>query len=858
MLALPRGNKGSISMRQFTTITIKTISVFATGILLLAMAAQAAPPAKQLTLNVQGSGTVTLDPPGGSYSRGTVVVMTATADAAWNFDHWEGGSVQGSTANPQSITMNKSQNITAVFAQPPGNNTVRSTDVVIRVVDAGGQPVPNVDVQVDMTEIDFGFGTAVSASALANPEYANWLKSNYNWAVPENASKWPQNEPVQGQVSYANPDAIYNFAAANGIRMRGHTVFWAVQSLNQQWLQDLPYPAGLQAAVDARMDSVIPHFADKYEHWDINNEMLHGSFFADRLGASIRPYMFNRVKALDPDVQVFVNDYNIIAGGSELNAYVTQINELLAAGTQIDGIGVQGHFSGNDSMAQITQRLDTLAAFGLPIWVTEYDYADSDPVARADYLEDFYRTAFAHPAVQGILMWGYWANAHWRGADAALLDADFTVNAAGQRYQALRAEWWTNTAGTSNGAGEVAYNGYYGDYVLTVSDGVNPPETFDISMPTGTDTPTYVLTLGTGTPSDVFPPNPNPATWAAVPTAVSDDAIAMTATTATDDNAVEYYFSNLDDSGHDSGWQDSPEYVDAGLAAASNYSYTVVARDKSIAQNTTAASAQASATTDPDDGNLVINGGFEYGTAANWISLNGGALEAQTGTVRSGNYAGRISARSQPYDGLLQDLTSVGVNGSTWQCSGWVQIENAASAPVGMTVRVNDGNGDSYFGLQWSTATNTGWTQLSGTLTLSYVGTLNALQLYFEGPDPGISYFLDDVVCTSDAPPAQEMYVADIAMSYKSKGPNNNAVAVVQVFNESGAPLAGASVAGTWSGAVNGSATATTSSDGRVTFNSPKSRNSGAFTFSVDSVTFTGYNYNAALNAETSDTVIVP
>jgi hypothetical protein len=357
--------------------------------------------------------------------------------------------------------------------------------------------------------------------------------------------------------------------------------------------------------VDARLNDAVTHFAGKYQHWDVNNEMLHGSFFQDRLGRGIRPYLFNQVKAIDPTVQTFVNDYNIISGAYSLNDYITQIQGLLAAGAQIDGIGVQGHFSGGDTMAEITQRLDALAVFGLPIWVTEYDYADADPLARADYLEDFYRTAFGHPSVQGILMWGFWANAHWRGADAALLDADFTVNAAGQRYQALRAEWWTSSAGVSDGAGEVPFTGYYGDYTITLSDGVAVPETHDIAMPKGTAAPVFVLELGTGTPADVMPPQPDPPTWAQPPSGITRDVIRMAAMPATDENPVEYYFRNLGDAAHDSGWQSSPEYADAGLAADTTYAYEFTVRDTSIAQNTTGASAQISGTTLSDDGNVL-------------------------------------------------------------------------------------------------------------------------------------------------------------------------------------------------------------------------------------------------------------
>jgi hypothetical protein len=73
--------------------------------------------------------------------------------------------------------------------------------------------------------------------------------------------------------------------------------------------------------------------------------------------------------------------------------------------------------------------------------------------------------------------------------------------------------------------------------------------------------------------------------------------IRMFATLATDPSGVEYYFTCIEDPAHDSGWQDGTFYTDTGLTPETQYTYTVKARDKSIAQNETAASAEASATT---------------------------------------------------------------------------------------------------------------------------------------------------------------------------------------------------------------------------------------------------------------------
>ncbi|MCX5632679.1 MAG: hypothetical protein NTW93_03255 [Phycisphaerae bacterium] len=87
------------------------------------------------------------------------------------------------------------------------------------------------------------------------------------------------------------------------------------------------------------------------------------------------------------------------------------------------------------------------------------------------------------------------------------------------------------------------------------------------------------------TAADTSPPLPNPITWAITPHQVSSNAISMTATTATDDSGVEYYFTNIADSEHDSGWQASSTYIDTGLSLGT-YSYQVRARDTSLAHNT--------------------------------------------------------------------------------------------------------------------------------------------------------------------------------------------------------------------------------------------------------------------------------
>ena len=68
--------------------------------------------------------------------------------------------------------------------------------------------------------------------------------------------------------------------------------------------------------------------------------------------------------------------------------YVDQIGDFLRAGTPVDAVGAQCHFDKRPQGPIILRRLNRLASAGLPIWVTELDYADSDDSKLADGLED--------------------------------------------------------------------------------------------------------------------------------------------------------------------------------------------------------------------------------------------------------------------------------------------------------------------------------------------------------------------------------------------------------------------------------------------------------------------------------------
>lgn len=98
--------------------------------------------------------------------------------------------------------------------------------------------------------------------------------------------------------------------------------------------------------------------------------------------------------------------------------------------------------------------------------------------------------------------------------------------------------------------------------------------------------------------NDSTPPNPDPMSWALLPTATSRSSISMTATDAVDYSGfVEYQFicSNGGLNCISSAWQTDITYIATGLNSDTAYSYQVKARDNSA--NETGLSDIATATT---------------------------------------------------------------------------------------------------------------------------------------------------------------------------------------------------------------------------------------------------------------------
>ena len=115
-----------------------------------------------LNVSIAGSGSVDLDPPGGTYPSNTIVNITATADPGWSFSHWSGDL--GGSNNPETITMTSNKSVTATFTQDQYTYTL-----TINII-GNGIVTKNPDQNT------YPSGTVVTLTANADPgwTFSHW------------------------------------------------------------------------------------------------------------------------------------------------------------------------------------------------------------------------------------------------------------------------------------------------------------------------------------------------------------------------------------------------------------------------------------------------------------------------------------------------------------------------------------------------------------------------------------------------------------------------------------------------------------------------------------------------------------
>jgi endo-1,4-beta-xylanase len=358
---------------------------------------------------------------------------------------------------------------------------VRKGPLTVIVTDTAGKLVPEADVKVTLTEHAFGFGTCVPGARLlssteTDERFKSTLTELFNTATLENDLKWV---PLAGEwgKSFTTERAVaaIDWLNAKGIDVRGHVLVWPGWHNLPKSLRTIEKDAAkLRSEVEKHIAVVAGATKGKVVHWDVVNEPYDNHDLLDILGPDVMTDWFKAAHAADPHAKLFINDYAILSGGGgttpHRDHYEKTIRMLIDKGAPLDGIGMQGHFGSSlTSPLDLKQLLDRFAQFKKPIWVTEYDVNLEDEALAGAYTRDFYTTLFSHPAVAGIVMWGFWDGSHWKN-NAPLYRRDWSLKPAGEAFrELLKKQWHTEQTLRTNGQGNVTVQGFLGDYEIVVT-----------------------------------------------------------------------------------------------------------------------------------------------------------------------------------------------------------------------------------------------------------------------------------------------------------------------------------------------------------------------------------------------------
>ena len=281
---------------------------------------------------------------------------------------------------------------------------------------AGGASCPNpTTLKAAGTCTGRRVGVALAADHLDEPEYRE-RALHFNYVTPENEMKWDVTEPSRNTFTFTQGDAIVDFALANGMAVKGHTLLWHNQL--PTWLTNLTSASEVRTAMVNHIRGVMTHYRGKVVAWDVVNEafddngVLRTSVFQRTIGSSYIEEAFRAARDADPTVKLYYNDYDIESAYPKADAVYQMVAGLKSRGVPIDGVGMQMHTRNTDEDPPIPEfiaNVERLLALGLEVVISEMDVrlcAGGTNAQQARRYHDIVAACVARPGCGDVTIWG--------------------------------------------------------------------------------------------------------------------------------------------------------------------------------------------------------------------------------------------------------------------------------------------------------------------------------------------------------------------------------------------------------------------------------------------------------------------
>lgn len=375
---------------------------------------------------------------------------------------------------------------------------IRKGDLKVVVTNNVGQPLPNATVKIEMQQHEFGFGSAIVSNKFNGGSAQNNIYEQkiynldgnghgFNEIVFENDHKWDAWEE-NWLSSNAEIGSDINWLEQKGIRVRGHNLVWPKwDAMPDDLYTNRTNRAYMKNRIRQHMFNILQDPGSGGSNcidWDVLNEITELNDLANAFagapgyttGREIYPEIFRMADSLIPDLKLYINDYVAIEQGDLGNGNIalwrSRIDELVAAGAPVEGIGFQGHFSSLPTgIPRVKEIYDEFYnAYGLEAKVTEYDIDKNVPPAtQARYMRDILTVTFAHPSMKAFLIWGFWDGAHWLD-NSPIFNLNWTLKPSGEAFiDQVFKQWWTDSTMLTAADGLATLRGFKGKYKVSVT-----------------------------------------------------------------------------------------------------------------------------------------------------------------------------------------------------------------------------------------------------------------------------------------------------------------------------------------------------------------------------------------------------
>lgn len=249
----------------------------------------------------------------------------------------------------------------------------------------GGMEEEEEETTETLRELAEARGIAIGAAAETNfrdidQRYSTLLAREFNMVTAGNAMKFGPLRPSRNTFNFNAADALIDFAEANDMQVRGHTLLWHNQ--NPDWLNNGNFSRDEMIEImREHITTVVGRYRGRIVAWDVVNEaiadngQLRNTIWLQTIGPEYIEMAFEFAHEADPQALLFYNDYNAEGSGTKSDAVYNLVRDLRQRGIPIHGVGLQMHVTVGFSptAASVLANMQRLEALNLYVHITEMD-----------------------------------------------------------------------------------------------------------------------------------------------------------------------------------------------------------------------------------------------------------------------------------------------------------------------------------------------------------------------------------------------------------------------------------------------------------------------------------------------------